>query len=53
MIMQYINYFLGDFLPGMFQFLDSLLIADGASFLRVYGAIVLLCIVIGAILLRV
>lgn len=53
MITEYINYFLGDLLPGLFQFLNSLMISNGVSFLQLCVAVILLCVVIGAILLRV
>lgn len=53
MIVKYIYYFLGEFLPALFQFLNSLMITDGVSFLQLCVVVILLCVVIGAILLRV
>lgn len=53
MIWNYISYFLSELLPRYFSFLDSLMITGDVSFLQLMVAVILLCVVIGAILLRV
>lgn len=53
MIVEYMDYLVFDFLPDLFQFLNSLIIADNVSFLGLIVAITLLAVVIGAILMRV
>lgn len=53
MVIQYLDYLIGDFMPRFFQLLDSLMIADGVSWLGLSIAVTLLCIVIGSILMRV
>lgn len=53
MITQYLDYLIGDFMPQLFQLLDSLMITNGVSWLGLSIAVTLLCILIGSILMRV
>lgn len=53
MIIQYLDYIVGELLPDVFALLNSLMIANGVSWLGLSIAVTLLCIVIGSILMRV
>lgn len=53
MLVQYLDYLIGDLMPKVFQLLDSLMVAPGVSWLGLSIAIMLLCVVIGSILMRV
>lgn len=53
MVVQYLDYLIGDLMPNVFRLLDSLMIAPGVSWLGLSIAIILLCFVIGSILMRV
>lgn len=53
MIVQYLDYLIKDLMPKIFGLLDSLVIADGVSWLGLSIAVTLLCFVIGSILMRV
>lgn len=53
MIVEYLDYMIGDMLPDFFQLLNSLMIANGVSWLGLIIAVTLLCVVIGSILMRV
>lgn len=53
MIRQYMDFFITELLPELFSFLDTLMIANGVSFLGLTVAVVLLVVVIGAVLMRV
>lgn len=53
MLVQYLDYLIGDLMPKVFQLLDSLMVAPGVSWLGLSIAITLLCVVIGSILMRV
>ena len=53
MIVDFMDYFVFNLLPALFQFLNSLMIANGVSFLGLTVAVILLGVVIGAILMRV
>ena len=53
MIEQYLTYMIQDLFPRILILLDSLLIADGVSWLGLTIAVTLLCLVIGSILMRV
>lgn len=53
MIKQFMDYFIIQLFPAFFSFLDSLLIVNGVSLLGLIVAVTLLCIVIGAVLMRV
>ena len=53
MIVQFMDYFVFNLLPSFFQFLNTLMIANGVSFLGLTVAVILLGVVIGAILMRV
>lgn len=53
MIIQYLDYLIGDLMPKLFQLLDSLMITNGVSWLGLSIAVTLLCILIGSILMRV
>lgn len=53
MIVDFLDFFVVELFPALFQFLDSLQIADGVSFLGVLIAVILLCVVIGSVLMRV
>lgn len=53
MIKSFMDFFVTSLFPNFISFLDSLLIAPGVSFLGLIVAVTLLCIVIGAVLMRV
>lgn len=53
MIVEYLDYLIGNLMPKVFRLLDSLMIAPGVSWLGLSIAIILLCFVIGSILMRV
>lgn len=53
MIVQYLDYLIGDLMPKVFRLLDSFILAPGVSWLGLSIAVTLLCIVIGSILMRV
>lgn len=53
MIVQYLDYLIGDMLPDVFRLLNSFMIADGVSWLGLVIAVTLLCVVIGSVLMRV
>ena len=53
MIVTFLDYMIGDMLPDFFKLLNSLMIADGVSWLGLIIAVTLLCVVIGSILMRV
>lgn len=53
MVVQYLDYLIGQFMPALFHLLDSLMVAPGVSWLGLSIAITLLCILIGSILMRV
>lgn len=53
MIVEYLDYMVESFMPQMFQFLSSLMVTDGVSWLGLSVCVTLLCIVIGSILMRV
>lgn len=53
MIVSYLDYMVGDLLPGFLGFLDGLMITGNVSLLSFLVAVILSCIVIGSILLRV
>ena len=53
MIVKYLDYLIGDILPDIFLLLNSLMIADGVSWLGLVIAVTLLCVVIGSVLMRV
>lgn len=53
MVVKYLDYLIGGFMPRFFMLLDSLLLAPGVSWLGLSIAVTLLCILIGSILMRV
>lgn len=53
MVVQYLDFIVGELLPGFFGLLNSLMVAPGVSWLGLIIAVTLLCIVIGSILMRV
>lgn len=53
MVVDYLDYLIGDLMPKVFQLVDSLILAPGVSWLGLSIAVTLLCIVIGSILMRV
>lgn len=53
MIVEYLDFLVIEMLPVYFQFMDSLLITGGVSWLGLTVAVILLCILIGSILMRV
>ena len=53
MIVQYLDYLIGDLMPKVFQLLESFILAPGVSWLGLSIAVILLCTVIGSILMRV
>lgn len=53
MVVEYLDYLIGDLMPKVFQLLDSFIISPGVSWLGLSIAVTLLCIVIGSILMRV
>ena len=53
MIVKYLDYLIGDMLPDVFRLLNSLMIAEGVSWLGLVIAVTLLCVVIGSVLMRV
>lgn len=53
MVVQYMDFIIGELLPGFFQLLNSLMIAEGVSWLGLIIAVTLLCVVIGSVLMRV
>lgn len=53
MIVQYLDYIVGELLPDVFDLLNSLMLANGVSWLGLSIAVTLLCVVIGSILMRV
>lgn len=53
MVVDFLDYIVGDMLPDFFALLDSLMIAEGVSWLGLVVAVSLFCIVIGSILMRV
>lgn len=53
MVVQYLDFILGDMLPEFIALLNSLMIAKGVSWLGLIVAVTLLCIVIGSVLMRV
>lgn len=53
MVVEYLDYIVQDLIPRILLLLDSLLIADGVSWLGFIIAVTLLCLVIGSILMRV
>lgn len=53
MIESYLDYILGQLLPKILQLLNSLMIANGVSWIGLILAVTMLCIVIGSILMRV
>lgn len=53
MVVEYLDFIVGELLPGFFQLLNSLMIVEGVSWLGLIIAVTLLCIVIGSILMRV
>lgn len=53
MLIQYLDYLIGDLMPKVFQLLDSMILSPGVSWLGLSIAVSLLCIVIGSILMRV
>ena len=53
MVVEYLDYVVGEMLPEFFQLLDSLVIADGVSWLGLLVAVILMCVFIGAVLMRV
>lgn len=53
MVIQYLDYIIGQLLPDVFGLLDSLMVANGVSWLGLCIAVTLLCIIIGSILMRV
>lgn len=52
MVVSYLDWITGTFLPALFKQLNSLMIIPGVSLLGFCVAITILCIGIGAILLR-
>lgn len=53
MVVQYLDYIVGELLPDVFGLLNSLMVTNGVSWLGLSIAVTLLCIVIGSILMRV
>lgn len=53
MIVDFLDFMVGQMLPDFLMLLNSLMLAPGVSWLGFIIAVTLLCIVIGAILLRV
>lgn len=53
MIVQYLDYIVGELLPDVFDLLNSLMLTNGVSWLGLSIAVTLLCVVIGSILMRV
>lgn len=53
MVVQYLDYLIGELMPEVFLLLDSFILAPGVSWLGLSIAVTLLCIVIGSILMRV
>lgn len=53
MIVQYLDFFVGELMVGILELFDSLMIANGVSVLGLFAGVILLCIVIGAVLMRV
>lgn len=53
MVVDYLDFIVGELLPAFFQLLASLVITEGVSWLGLIIAVTLLCIVIGSILMRV
>ena len=50
--MQYIDFFIDDFMPSMMSFLTTNYIVDGVSVLGFLIGVALLCIIIGGLLIR-
>ena len=53
MVVRYLEFIGTQLFPAIYDLLNSLMIADGVSWLGLCVAVILLCIVIGAFLLRV
>ena len=52
-VVSYLDYLVFTFLPTLFNHLASYMIAPGVSLLGFLGAVAILCVVIGAVVLRV
>ena len=50
--MQYIDFFIDEFMPSMMNFLTTNYIVDGVSVLAFLIGVALLCIIIGGLLIR-
>lgn len=53
MVTQYLDFIIQDLFPRILLLLDSLLIAEGVTWLGFVVAVTLLCLIIGSILMRV
>lgn len=53
MIVQYLDYLIGELMPTVFRLLDSFILAPGVSWLGLSIAVTLMCVLIGSILMRV
>lgn len=52
MVMNYIDFFLDDFMPSIYTFMTTHYIVDGVSLLAFLISVALLCIIIGGLLIR-
>lgn len=52
MVMQYIDFFIDQFMPAVVDFLSNSFIVSGVSMFEFLIAIGLLCIIIGGLLIR-